>query len=103
MGSQFISADNNTGKSGIIAATHFAAKFRPPPVKLSWVNVGSPSNLRNNRIGRKRTSNKVDLLRITPPPPTLRTRKYSDLPQCRFLAPVLALVLTSTRSSASAR
>ena len=36
----FIIADNNTSKSGITAATHFTAKFRPPTVKLTWVNVG---------------------------------------------------------------
>ena len=55
------------------------------------MNVSLLSNLRNNRIGCKRTSNKVDLLRIIPSTSSLRARKYSNLPKCRFLAPVQTL------------
>jgi hypothetical protein len=102
-----ITGDNYTGKSGIVDAIHRTAKFSAPPVKLSWMNVGLAGNLSNNRIGRKRPGHKVDLLRLAPPPATLRARKYSDLPQCCILAPVqtsvLALVLTSTRGGNSAR
>jgi hypothetical protein len=102
-----ITKDNYTGKSSIAATTHLAAKFRTPPVKLSWMNVGLAGNLRNNRIGCKRASHKVDLRRLAPPTTSLRAAEHSNLPQCRILAPVqapvLALVLTSTGGGASAR
>lgn len=76
-----ITRDNYTGKSSIAATTHLAAKFRTPPVKLSWMNVCSARNLRHNRIGCKRASHKVDLRRLAPPTTPLRAAEHSNLPQ----------------------
>jgi len=102
-----ITSDNYTGKFSIAATAHLAAKFRTPPVKLSWMNIGLAGNLRNNRVGCKRASHKVDLRRLAPPTTSLRAAKNSNLTQCPILTPVqtpvLALVLTSTRGDAPAR